>query len=61
VESKLAGKTGTTIKDVEFISKTSLLYRPERGIKKKGRAIQTHQTFHSLETNKSRAKSIVDL
>jgi len=27
VESKLAGKTGTTIKDVEFMSKTKMIFR----------------------------------
>ena len=49
VESKLAGKTGTTIKDVEIMSSFYLIFRQQGSLEKERRTLQKDQALHSLE------------
>ena len=50
VESKLAGKTGTTIKDVEIMSNFYLIQlRQQRSVQKEGWTFQENQTQYPME------------
>lgn len=62
VESKLAGKTGTTIKDVEIMSKFYMIkLRQQRGVQEKGRTFQEDQTQHPMENAQPRSQDRVYL
>lgn len=53
VESKLAGKTGTTIKDVQVLSKFPELFRYQVNSKEEELTLQKNQTCHFMETHQS--------
>lgn len=45
VESKLAGKTGTTAKDIEFMSNFYFIsFRQQRSVQTQGRTVQKDKT-----------------
>lgn len=61
VESKLAGKTGVTVKDVEYMSIIYIYPRSQGSIQKERIAISKNQAINSLEDAESVSQNRIHL
>jgi hypothetical protein len=61
IEAKLLGKTGTTIKDIAFMSNPPSIHRQQINHQKEQRTLPQDQTLHPLENDQPRKQLRVHL